>query len=579
MGDNLLSRTTTSRVCIICLLTGLLASAAQTASGFSFSIGNKPAKASSKPERTTNRPWGNIGAYKSAPKYEQPAVPGQGQYQNQYNNQYNNQYLGAAPGAGWYNAQQPASTATTASEPRVEVEVSGTSFYEQQNVVYTVRVVSSDNLKTLNPSLPRVEGAILEQLDGPVASVRNNARNNSREIVNQYHYKLTPLRSGEVVIPPIKFKGTHVTSRQWGGKSAQSGNAFTVAADSPLTLQVLPADAAVDPWFPLKDLKLRAHMQHDRPAKEGIPVTLVLELKAKGAQGDQLPSLEAQLKSDSFRVYRDSVTTSNGISTDGSHLIGSRKETYTIIPLKDGWLRLPNVGVAWWDVDTDKPMLAGLPGQGADGLAGGRGQLSASAGENEAFSVWFWVPWMITLGVIMGYWLGAWGRTGPALRKARARTGAWLSALRQQTAVKTWSVGSKLSPVVPLKKVRLGFALMMPKTVQLWMCTRCLEHENSPEAWCNQFKQRACQHLSVAEHTPLPDIAEKIIEASPHAEPTTVRALAQTLDGAIYGGKPLDFSEWKKDFTSQLRPRLTRRHRPRARRNKAVLPELNPNSA
>ena len=46
------------------------------------------------------------------------------------------------------------------SPPVVEVETSGAVLYEQQNIVYTVRVVSSNNLKTLNPVIPHIDGAI-----------------------------------------------------------------------------------------------------------------------------------------------------------------------------------------------------------------------------------------------------------------------------------------------------------------------------------------------------------------------------------------------------------------------------------
>jgi hypothetical protein len=119
----------------------------------------------------------------------------------------------------------------------------------------------------------------------------------------------------------------------------------------------------------------------------------------------------------------------------------------------------------------------------------------------------------------------------------------------------------------------------MPKSVRLWMCTRCLDQEDTPEAWCQQFKNRVCQQLDVTRHTPLPVLAEKIIEVHPQAEPARVRALAQSLDGAIYGGRPLDFAVWKNDFRQQLRPRLIRRHRQRSRSAKATLPALNPHSA
>ena len=573
-----MNRIRTSRICIICLLASFLSGVTQSASGFSFGVSNN---SSSKDQRTTtNRPWGNIGTFKPALKYEPPPIPGL-QYPGTVPG---TQYLGAAPGTGWYATQVPGVGSPAAGgQPVVEVETGGAVYYEQQNIVYTVRVVSSDNLKTLNPAIPRIEGATMEQVDGPVASTRKSRRNGAREIINEYHFKLTPLRSGEIVIPAIRFTGTHVSNRQRnaapGMPVSGTGNRFSITADGPLTLDILPADFSVTPWLPLNDLRLQTHMPEYGPAQAGVPVTLTLELTARGALGTQLPSLEQQLKSNEFRAYRESVTTSNGVSRDGTQFRGSRKEIYTLIPLQDGRLQLPEIQVVWWDVDTDTPMLAGLSGQNAVARAAGNRRGIAATGEQDLFSTYFWYPMFIIMGVIIGYWLGAWARTRPRLHSASTRAGAWLSATGQRAIQHTVAAGRKLSPVPYLGKLRLGFALIMPGSVKLWLCMRCIESEDRPEAWCVQFRSRICGHLGISRHAPITAIAEKIIEVQPLAEPARVRALAQSMDNAIYGARPLDFTAWKKDFRHQLRPRLYRRRRSRPRRTGSVLPALNPRSA
>jgi hypothetical protein len=66
---------------------------------------------------------------------------------------------------------------------------------------------------------------------------------------------------------------------------------------------------------------------------------------------------------------------------------------------------------------------------------------------------------------------------------------------------------------------------------------------------------------------------------NPQVEADRLRALAQSLDSAMYGGKPLDFVVWKREFQQHLRPHLFRRRRSRTRRNRNVLPALNPRSA
>ena len=125
----------------------------------------------------------------------------------------------------------------------------------------------------------------------------------------------------------------------------------------------------------------------------------------------------------------------------------------------------------------------------------------------------------------------------------------------------------------------MGLALLMPMSVKLWMCTRCLHAEDNPQAWCAQFKSRVCQHLDISAHSPLSVVTDKLIAASPQAEPGRLRALANSLDGAIYGGNSLDFPAWKRELSQQLRPRLLRRRQSQRRHTKTLLPALNPRSA
>jgi hypothetical protein len=566
--DNCLKQNRTKRICIICLLATFLSGITQSAAGFSFGVSNTPRNES---RTTSNRPWGNLGTPKAAKKYQPPpALP-------------SNQYLGATPGAGWYAAQLPGiANPVQGTQPVVEVETSERVLYEQQNIIYTVRVVSSDNLKTLNPSIPRAEGAVIEQVDGPVASTRSSGQNGSREIVNEYRFKLTPLRPGDIVIPAIHFTGTHVTGRQWQGApgmpAGDPGSAFSIASDKALELKVLPADSAVTPWLPLHDLRLRTHMADNGPVKAGIPVSLTLELTARGALGSQLPSLESQLKSNNFRAYRDSVATSSGISKDGRQLLGTRKETYTIIPQQDGWIRLPAIQVAWWDVDTDTAMLAGLPGQNAAAGSAGDQNAAMASGEQALFPTYFWASMFILLGLIAGYWLGTWARTRPFLHKAGVRFGNWLSSKSGQVLQQAATVGRKYSPVPYLGKARMGLALVMPKTVKMWMCLRCIEREDNPGVWCDRFRSRICKQLDLPGHAPMTAITEKIIETQPRVNPAALRSLTQSMDNAVYGTGSLDFSAWKKDFRYQLRPRLFSRRHTRARRRGHALPELNPHA-
>lgn len=555
-GGNHLNKVISMRTGIICLLTVLSISLAHAA-GFSMGTGKSHGKSYGKDTYTTNRPWGNIEPSKPAPQYQPPQpLPG-------------NYYLGAAPGTGWYPAQLPTANTASGAAPEVEVEVNGSVFYEQQNVIYTVRVVSDGNLASLDPETPRIEGAALELIDGPVASTRPSGYSRAPQIVNTYRYKLMPVRAGEVVIPAIRFTGTHAA----GGQPNRADKHFSVASSGPLTLDVEPADPSVRPWLPLHDLRLQTNLHLDGPAKAGQPVTLTVELTARGALGTQLPSLANQLESPQYRVYRDSTATQNGIAANGRYLTGSRKETYTLIPLKDGWIRLPNLNVAWWDIDMQTARLAGLPA--AENGAAATGSAANGNGTQTFFPVYFWTPMVVALALIAGFWLGAWQRTRPLVRKA----GNWISSTGQRAVQRTRYLGYRFSPRRHLQRLRMAFALLMPKSVRIWMCTRCLVSEDNPRTWCKEFKSRVCSHLDMSAHATLASIAERLIQTTPRAEPAKLRELAQTLDAALYGDRPLDFPAWKHELKQQLRPRLLRRSRARARRKTNLLPALNPVTA
>jgi BatD DUF11 like domain len=546
-----LSDTDTIRACMACLLAVLFTGQADAGG---FSMGNSNTHPND--GYITNRPWGNVGASTPAPQYQPPQPYPPGSY-----------YLGAAPDSGWFTPPSPVNNAVASTTPVIETELSDTTVYEQQNLIYTVRVVSDGNLAVLDHELPRNEEAILELIDGPVATSRSNGYNHPAKIVNTYRFRLMPLRAGEIRIPPIPFTGSYAANRQL---NLPQGGKFSNAATSPLTLQVRAADPAVQPWLPLHDLRLHTNLQQDGPLKAGQPVTLTLELSAQGIQGNRLPSLAEQLRSPQFRVYRDSTSTTSGTSPDGRYLTGSRTETYTLIPLQDGWIRLPEINVAWWDIDSQQARLAGMPRPETSGIIAN--PLAASGTDDQSRSPLFWAPMGIAFALIAGYLLGAWHPIRPLFR----RTGNWLGASGRRALAVTRHTGSRLAPTRLLGRLRMSIALLMPQSVKIWMCTRCLATEENPEAWCAEFKSRICQHLEIPAHFPLTRVAEHIIAVRPHTEPARLRELAHTLDGAVYGGRPLDFRAWKRELQQLLRPRLLRRARNRLRTTGSHLPALNP---
>jgi len=87
-----------------------------------------------------------------------------------------------------------------AERPTVEVVVNNRAPYQQESVIYTLRVVSVSAVDTIDPSPSMVQGAALEKLDGPISSLRTTGR--SPLHVTEFRYLLTALRPGTLTIPP-----------------------------------------------------------------------------------------------------------------------------------------------------------------------------------------------------------------------------------------------------------------------------------------------------------------------------------------------------------------------------------------
>jgi hypothetical protein len=508
------------------------------------------------------------------PGYQQPA-PG---YQRGWPGQYQPPYRQQAGRQG-------------TEPPRLEVDLSDHQPYVQENVLLKLRVVSDQNLETATPELPNSNDVLLQKVEGPKASSRTGARGNP-EIVNEFVYTLTPLRAGNVEVPPLRVTGTSYGN---GYGYAQSGDRrYEATSPEPIRLQVRPAMASVRPWLPLQDLALKATLDSGEDVEEGQPVTLALELTAVGATGSQLPSLESLLRSPDFRVYREQTLNEGYLSSDGRRLQGRRTEYYTLVPRTGGKLQLPEIRVAWWNVTTGTKEYARLPIHTlqVDGESGPFGLSSSASTVAGGGLSWVWLPLAGVTLLLLGYWGGVWyrGWTAKEASEAGARKGA-SAALRERlgtglsSAAATLSAGGaelsrRMNPAPLLRRIKPRLSKSLPPSTRFLSCVRAANREENPAAWAERFQDLTCHHLQFDTQTPLPGIAGQILSLRPGADPEQLRSLMQQLDGALYGSQDIDFVRWKKQFRSQVGRRrgLATLSGKELHLIRARLPELNPRS-
>jgi len=268
----------------------------------------------------------------------------------------------------------------------LEVESGDKPIYLQQQVLYTVRLIFDQPILEGSLSDPAPENALVEQLG---KNERGKTQRNGRPFtVIERRYAIFPEKSGQLIIPPLRFQGSLVSNTQrkrsqrnidpmmrrfFGGDPFASmqdqGRPVTVQSKQ-TSLDVLPRPASFSSrhWLPAADLELVDSWAEQPPEfKVGEPVTRTLSIHAKGLLATLLPKLEIT-DVDGVSIYPEQPETET--RTDGTWVYGIRKQNMSYMPTKAGQLILPELQLNWWDTTAGVERTAILPKWTVDVLPG-----------------------------------------------------------------------------------------------------------------------------------------------------------------------------------------------------------------
>ena len=484
------------------------------------------------------------------------------------------QPYGAAP--PWARPTTPATPAyprqsrlaRQVSKPYLEVSVDSSEAYVHQNLVLTIKVVSTVNLKTVSTQLPQSDGIVMRQLGEITVSTRN--RQAQREIVNTLYYQLTPVRSGRIELDAIRVTGVMDTT-------PPDQSYFDVATNEPTVLSVSDPQAGVRPWLPLHDLELSARLSNDERIGEGEPLTLTVEQRAVGMSGAQLPSPEAQLKAPGHRVYREKSEYDGTITKQGK-LIGTRTDRFTLVPQQGNQLDIPAIRVHWWNVDRKRKETAVLPGRLLNQFHQGQTKGDTFSGVTSMAKTSGWMAMWLSL-LALAFLLGRfWSRLTPLLRRLHRWYWPRLAGFSQPLLQRLMPVLVRLSPQRNLPLLRRKIADSLPCSARLWFCVRGADEEQDADDWSQVLRFLISRRLGLSAQLPMSRLADQIIAIHPGADADKIRSLLNELEAALFAGRPIaDFDNWKREFKKQVRPRLyvSLRHKLQLHSNKE-LPDLNP---
>ena len=289
----------------------------------------------------------------------------------------------------------------------LEAEVEPKRPFVQQKVVYTVRLLSRVPLRQPRISEPQIADAIVEPL-GRQTEYTTQREGQQYRVVER-RYAVFPQRSGGLQIEgPVLTAELPDQNQRGGGQPFPGRDVFgnfdrlfgpggfpnssslfgqtrpirLRAATQTLDVQPQPAGSPL-PWLPAESLTLNDAWSTDPPQlRVGEPITRSVVITAQGLSAAQLPDLEIEAPT-GIKVYPDKAESQARV--DGDTLVAQKVQQFALVPERSGTLRLPEIRVAWWDVETQQPREARLAAREVTVLPGAAG--APAAGTSAA-------PWM-----------------------------------------------------------------------------------------------------------------------------------------------------------------------------------------
>lgn len=264
--------------------------------------------------------------------------------------------------------------------------------YVQQSVGYTVWLYYDMNLMLsgrLDQDSP--DGARLQRIGDDTQSMRQIGQRIYNVV--ERRYLLIPERSGAVNVPGMRFIG-----RGGGLFGGGAGEVRARGRDAALQVRPIPANAA-QPWLPLRGLRLR-WLEAPRSLRAGEAARITIEAVADGAVAAQLPALNLQVGDDA-QVFPEAVQPDERFVDGRSRVTAVR--SFSVLPARDGTLRIAGPRIAWWDVEAGVARIAALPDLVLPVAAAGTAATghAPAAAEQVAAPAYDWRPQRIWLWMLL----------------------------------------------------------------------------------------------------------------------------------------------------------------------------------
>ena len=225
--------------------------------------------------------------------------------------------------------------------------------YVQAQAIYTLRLYQAIDVRELRFEVPRPALGELRPLDGRVDEA---TRDGHRYRVTERRFAVVPFASGDFDLP-----GVHVSGLVAVRGGAAPGGRAPLKLDAPrATLSVLPipTEAGADPWLPARALSaVEAWTPAATEVRAGHALRRTIRIEARGVDAAQLPALE--LSAEGLSAHPEPPRLANRFDDEG--IVGTREQSWRIVPSRAGELVAPELRLPWWDAVAGRARVATLP--------------------------------------------------------------------------------------------------------------------------------------------------------------------------------------------------------------------------
>ncbi|PWK83513.1 BatD family protein [Fulvimonas soli] len=250
-----------------------------------------------------------------------------------------------------------------------------------QQLVYTVKLYYRATLTNGALADPQLPGVDVRRLGGDLDYDAERGGRNYHVV--ERRYALIPQRPGRLEIPALGFQGEQVDPNDPDSFFGMGTPVSAAAPAAAVEVQPAPADWGNAAWLPARQLELKLDgLPADGRARVGQPLNLTMTLQATGLPYEALPALGLP-PLDGATVYPDKPA--EATRADGQWLLGSRTQSFAVVPERPGRLRIPATTLKWWNVQSGRAETATIPARELDVLpAAGAGAAPAAAASSSA---------------------------------------------------------------------------------------------------------------------------------------------------------------------------------------------------